>query len=110
VLVPVGKAYSGFTDRELVFLDKWIREHTTAKFGPVREVAQALVLEVAFDAAQRSNRHKSGVAMRFPRIARIRTDKPAAEADRLEHLMTLVEDRPAAPTRPAGRHPEPFSE
>jgi DNA ligase-1 len=93
-LVPVGKAYFGFTDQELAFLDRWIRNHTTARFGPVREVEKALVLEVAFDAAQRSNRHKSGVALRFPRIARIRTDKPAAEADQLESLMALVENRP----------------
>ncbi|HEY2133662.1 MAG TPA: cisplatin damage response ATP-dependent DNA ligase [Acetobacteraceae bacterium] len=90
-LVPVGKAYFGFTDEELAFLDRWVRNHTTARFGPVREVEKALVLEVAFDAAQLSTRHKSGVAMRFPRIARIRTDKPAAEADRLDTLMRLVE-------------------
>jgi DNA ligase-1 len=90
-LVPVGKAYSGFTDEELGFLDRWVRNHTTARFGPVREVERGLVLEVAFDAAQLSSRHKSGVAMRFPRIARIRTDKPADEADRLETLMGLVE-------------------
>jgi DNA ligase-1 len=90
-LVPVGKAYFGFTDAELNWLDRWIRNHTVARFGPVREVEKSLVLEVAFDAAQLSARHKSGVAMRFPRIARIRTDKPAVEADRLEHLMALVE-------------------
>nr|WP_294556646.1 cisplatin damage response ATP-dependent DNA ligase [uncultured Rhodopila sp.] len=95
-LVPVGKAYFGFTDQELAFLDRWIRNHTTARFGPVREVEKELVLEVAFDAVQLSNRHKSGVAMRFPRLARIRTDKPASEADRLETLMALVEDRVAA--------------
>lgn len=95
-LLPVGKAYSGFTDEELVFLDKWIRANTTARFGPVREVARGMVLEVAFDAAQRSQRHKSGVALRFPRIARIRTDKPAQEADRLETLLALVEDRAAS--------------
>ncbi|HEY7576540.1 MAG TPA: cisplatin damage response ATP-dependent DNA ligase [Acetobacteraceae bacterium] len=95
-LVPVGKAYFGFTDQELAFLDRWIRNHTVARFGPVREVEKSLVLEVAFDAAQLSNRHKSGVAMRFPRIARIRTDKPAAEADRLETLMALVENKPKA--------------
>jgi DNA ligase-1 len=94
-LVPVGKAYFGFTDAELAFLDRWIRNHTTARFGPVREVEKAMVLEVAFDAAQLSSRHKSGVALRFPRIARIRSDKPAAEADRLEVLMALVENRVA---------------
>ncbi len=92
-LVPVGKAYFGFTDQELTFLDRWIRNNTIARFGPVREVEKSMVLEVAFDAAQLSNRHKSGVAMRFPRLARIRTDKPAAEADRLETLMALVEGR-----------------
>jgi DNA ligase-1 len=95
-LVPVGKAYSGFTDQELTFLDRWIRNHTIARFGPVREVEKTLVLEVAFDAVQHSNRHKSGLALRFPRIARIRTDKPAAEANRLETLTALVEDRAAA--------------
>ncbi len=91
-LVPVGKAYSGYTDQELVWLDRWIRNHTVSRFGPVREVEKSLVLEVIFDAAQLSNRHKSGVALRFPRILRIRKDKPAGEADRLENLMNLVEN------------------
>ena len=94
-LVPIGKAYSGYTDEELAWLDKWIRNNTTNRFGPVREVARGLVLEVAFDAAQLSSRHKSGVALRFPRIARIRRDKPAEEADRLDAVMALVENRPA---------------
>lgn len=98
-LVPVGKAYFGFTDQELTWLDNWVRTHTTARFGPVREVQKSLVVEVAFDAAQLSARHKSGVALRFPRIARIRTDKPAAEADRLESVRALVENKAA----PAGR-------
>ena len=89
-LVPVGKAYFGFTDAELAWLDRWIRNHTTARFGPVREVEKSLVLEVAFDGAQRSTRHKSGVALRFPRISRLRADKPAAEADRLETLEKLI--------------------
>ncbi|MGE3916546.1 MAG: cisplatin damage response ATP-dependent DNA ligase [Hyphomicrobiaceae bacterium] len=89
-LVPVGKAYSGYSDAELVELDRWIRSHTTERFGPVRAVAPGLVLEVLFDAVQRSSRHKSGVAMRFPRISRIRWDKPAAEADRLEQLKALI--------------------
>ncbi len=89
-LVPVGKAYSGYTDAELLQLDRWIRDHTTRRYGPVREVTPALVLEVAFDSAHRSTRHKSGVAMRFPRIHRIRWDKPAAEADRLERLERLI--------------------
>ncbi|WP_310498413.1 cisplatin damage response ATP-dependent DNA ligase [Sandarakinorhabdus sp.] len=89
-LLPVGKAYSGLTDAELAELDKWIRGHALARFGPVQEVEKALVLEVAFDAVQASARHKSGLALRFPRIARIRTDKPAHEADRLETLRALI--------------------
>ena len=93
-LVPVGKAYFGFTDQELLWLDRWVRHHTVARFGPVREVEKALVLEVAFDAAQLSSRHKSGVALRFPRIARIRRDKPAGEADRLDTLLRAVEAAP----------------
>jgi DNA ligase-1 len=89
-LVPVGKAYSGFTDEELLLLDRWIRNHTTETFGPIRAVEPALVFEVAFDAVQPSTRHKSGVAMRFPRIHRIRWDKPAAEADTLETVTALI--------------------
>ena len=89
-LVPVGKAYSGYTDAELIELDRWIRGHTVERYGPVRAVEPGLVLEVLFDAVQRSARHKSGVAMRFPRIARIRWDKPASEADRLERLTNLI--------------------
>jgi DNA ligase-1 len=89
-LVPVGKAYSGYSDAELVRLDRWVREHTTERFGPVRAVEPGLVLEVLFDAVQRSSRHKSGLAMRFPRIARIRWDKPATEADALASLAALV--------------------
>ena len=90
-LVPVGKAYSGYTDQELLTLDKWIRNNTVDRYGPVRAVAPGLVLEVAFDAVHRSGRHKSGVAMRFPRIHRIRWDKPAGEADRLETLEAMIE-------------------
>ena len=89
-LLPVGKAYSGFTDAELKMLDKFVREHTLARFGPVREVEKSLVLEVAFDSIHTSSRHKSGLAMRFPRIHRIRTDKPAAEADRISALQAFV--------------------
>jgi DNA ligase 1 len=90
-LVPVGKAYSGFTDAELKQIDAWVRAHTLDRYGPVRSVSAGLVFEVAFDAVQRSARHKSGVAMRFPRIARIRWDKPAAEADTVDGLMRLIE-------------------
>jgi DNA ligase-1 len=89
-LVPVGKAYSGFTDEELEKMDRWIRNHTTARFGPVREVERGLVLEIAFDAVQRSTRHKSGVALRFPRVSRLRWDKPADEADPLDVLTKLL--------------------
>ena len=90
-LVPVGKAYSGFTDAELKRLDKWVRDHTTERFGPVRAVEPGLVFEVAFDAVQRSTRHKSGLALRFPRINRIRWDKPFTEADEVETLAKLLE-------------------
>jgi DNA ligase-1 len=89
-LVPVGKAYSGFTDDELEKMDRWIRNHTVARFGPVREVERGLVLEIAFDAVQRSSRHKSGVALRFPRVSRLRWDKPADEADPLTALENLL--------------------
>lgn len=89
-LLPIGKAYFGFTDAELVELDKWVRHHTIQQFGPVREVDKHLVFEVAFDAVQRSKRHKSGFALRFPRISRIRWDKPAAEADQLETLARMT--------------------
>ncbi|MGV3481374.1 MAG: cisplatin damage response ATP-dependent DNA ligase [Sphingobium sp.] len=89
-LLPVGKAYFGFTDEELKWLDRFVRQHTVNRFGPVREVEKTLVLEVAFDSIHASKRHKSGVAMRFPRIARIRTDKPAEEADRIDTLMAMI--------------------
>ena len=90
-LVPVGKAYSGFTDEELRKLDKWVRDHSTERYGPVRAVEYGLVFEVAFDAIHQSKRHKSGVAMRFPRIHRIRWDKPHAEADRVDTLAAMIE-------------------
>jgi DNA ligase-1 len=89
-LSPVGKAYFGFTDEELLWLDRFVRNKTVQRFGPVREVEKSLVLEVAFDSIHSSKRHKSGLAMRFPRISRIRTDKPAAEADTIEGLTRLV--------------------
>ncbi|HYI42525.1 MAG TPA: cisplatin damage response ATP-dependent DNA ligase [Sphingomicrobium sp.] len=89
-LLPVGKAYFGFTDEELRWLDKFVRTNTVERFGPVREVEKSLVLEVAFDSIHRSSRHKSGLAMRFPRISRIRTDKPAHEADRIATLRAMV--------------------
>ena len=89
-LLPVGKAYFGFTDEELKWLDRWVRNHTVERFGPVREVEKSLVLEVAFDSIHSSTRHKSGLAMRFPRISRIRIDKPAAEADRVATLKAMI--------------------
>ncbi len=93
-LTPVGKAYFGFTDEELKQLDKFVRDNTLERFGPVRSVRAdrefGLVLEVAFEGLQRSTRHKSGVAMRFPRINRIRWDKPAREADELETLERML--------------------
>jgi DNA ligase-1 len=94
VLVPVGKAYFGFTDQELIEIDRFVRRNTIERFGPVREVAHeadvGLVLEVAFEGLQRSTRHKSGLAMRFPRINRLRWDKPPREADRLETLEHML--------------------
>ncbi len=94
-LVPVGKAYFGFTDEELKQIDRFVRRHTVDRFGPVREVTHdgdtGLVLEVAFEGLQRSSRHKSGLAMRFPRINRLRWDKPPREADRLETLETMLQ-------------------
>lgn len=98
-LVPVGKAYFGFTDEELLQIDRFVRSNTTEKFGPVRHVVheadKGLVLEVAFEGLQRSPRHKSGVAMRFPRISRLRWDKPPREADRLETLEKMLKAEPA---------------
>jgi DNA ligase-1 len=94
VLTPVGKAYFGFTDEELKQIDKFVRDNTIERFGPVRSVKAnrdfGLVLEVAFEGLQRSPRHKSGVAMRFPRISRIRWDKPAGEADELATLERML--------------------
>ena len=94
-LTPVGKAYFGFTDEELKQIDKFVRDHTTDRFGPVRAVRAerdfGLVLEIAFEGLQRSTRHKSGVAMRFPRVSRIRWDKPAREADTLESVLDLLD-------------------
>ncbi|WP_374467954.1 cisplatin damage response ATP-dependent DNA ligase [Phenylobacterium sp.] len=95
MLTPVGKAYFGFTDEELKQIDKFVRDNTVERFGPVRSVRAephvGLVFEVAFEGLQRSGRHKSGVAMRFPRINRIRWDKPPGEADELSTLERLLE-------------------
>jgi DNA ligase-1 len=95
VLLPVGKAYFGFTDEELRLLDKYVRDNTVERFGPVRSVRaeprHGLVLEIAFEGLARSKRHRSGVAMRFPRISRLRWDKPAFEADRIETLQAMLD-------------------
>ncbi|MEQ9690366.1 MAG: cisplatin damage response ATP-dependent DNA ligase [Bauldia litoralis] len=95
-LVPVGKAYFGFTDEELAEIDRFVRNNTTNRFGPVREVThtidKGLVIEVAFEGLQRSTRHKSGIAMRFPRVSKLRWDKPPSEADRLETLEKLIRE------------------
>jgi DNA ligase 1 len=105
-LVPVGKAYFGFTDEELLQIDRFVRRNTTEKFGPVRHVVhepdQGLVLEVAFEGLARSPRHKSGVAMRFPRISRLRWDKPPREADRLETLERLLKTDANHASAPGG--------
>jgi DNA ligase-1 len=91
-LLPVAKAYSGLDDAEIARLDRWIRAHTLERFGPVRQVEPHHVFELGFEGVQRSTRHKSGVAVRFPRILRWRVDKPAAEADRLETLQRMAGD------------------
>jgi DNA ligase-1 len=89
-LVPFAKAYSGLTDQELRQVDSWIRRHTLEKFGPVRSVEQELVFELAFESIQLSTRHKSGVAVRFPRISRWRHDKKAADADHLSTIKQML--------------------
>ncbi|WP_306890768.1 cisplatin damage response ATP-dependent DNA ligase [Ancylobacter amanitiformis] len=108
-LVPVGKAYFGFTDAELAEIDRFVRRNTVNRFGPVREVvhtaSEGLVLEVAFEGLARSPRHRSGLAMRFPRVARLRWDKPPGEADRLATLEAMIGtgdgERARAPRRPS---------
>jgi len=96
-LLPVAKAYSGLGDEEIQALDRWIREHTEEKFGPVRRVEPSQVFEVAFEGIAASNRHKSGIALRFPRIARWRVDKPAGDADTLELLHEILRAHRAPP-------------
>ena len=89
-LVPVGKAYSGFTNEELKDLDRWVRSNTLERFGPVRSVKSSLVVEIAFDNINFSTRHKSGVALRFPRFSRIRWDKPPNEVCVLNDIKKLI--------------------
>jgi DNA ligase 1 len=90
-LVPFTKAYSGLTDKEILQVDAWIRKNTLEKFGPVRTVKPELVFEIAFEGIQPSSRHKSGIALRFPRISRWRTDKKIQEANTREELLQLIE-------------------
>jgi DNA ligase-1 len=105
-LVPFAKAYSGLTDAEIRSVDAWIRQHTLERFGPVRRVEPVLVFELAFEGVQVSARHKSGVAVRFPRILRQRLDKPVSEADTLATLKALA----AAPDGTATEPPTPRAE
>ena len=89
-LVPIAKAYSGLTDEEIDELDRFVRQHATERFGPVRGVQPQLVFELAFDSIRASSRHKAGFALRFPRISRWRRDKPPAEADTLTTVKALI--------------------
>jgi DNA ligase-1 len=104
-LVTFAKAYSGLNDREIAVLDRWIRSHTTERFGPVRAVEPVQVFELAFEGLQASRRHRSGIAVRFPRISRWRQDKPAAEADTLANALALLEQPEPLSDTPSGRHP-----
>ena len=88
--MPVAKAYSGLTNEEIAEMDRWIRRHTLARFGPVRHVEPVHVFELGFEAVMRSSRHRSGIAVRFPRMLRWRKDKLAREADTLDALLRLV--------------------
>jgi len=97
-LVPIAKAYSGLTDAEIREVDGFVRRNTLEKFGPVRTVKPELVFELAFEAIQASSRHKSGIAVRFPRILRWRTDKRVDEADTLETLRSLLSDHSGTST------------
>jgi DNA ligase-1 len=94
-LVPFAKAYSGLSNEEIDELDRWIRRHTRERFGPVRHVEPVYVFELGFEGIARSTRHRSGIAVRFPRMLRWRKDKPAAEADTLETVKKLL-DQPSA--------------
>jgi DNA ligase 1 len=90
-LVPFTKAYSGLTDEEFREIDRWIKQNTVERFGPVRSVKPLLVFEIAFEGIARSSRHKSGIALRFPRMKRWRKDKKIEEANTLQDLFQLLE-------------------
>lgn len=102
-LVPFAKAYSGLTEEEIRVVDRWIRENTIDKFGPVHAVRPEMVMEIAFENVQPSTRHKSGIAVRFPRISRIRSDKTADQADTLDALRKWIA---AVPESITNRHAE----
>lgn len=87
-LIPIAKAYSGLSQEEIMQLDRWVRKNTDEKLGPVRKVKPEQVFEIAFEGIQESSRHKSGVALRFPRIIRWRKEKPPAEIDTLEGIKS----------------------
>jgi DNA ligase-1 len=95
-LVPFAKAYSGLTDQEIRQVDNFVRQNTLERFGPVRSVKPELVFELAFENIQRSTRHKSGIAVRFPRISRWRTDKKPQDADSLETILAMIGPTPKA--------------
>ena len=95
-LVTFAKAYSGLNDEEILELDRWIRRNTLQRFGPARSVKADLVFEIGFEGIHPSKRHKSGIAVRFPRILRWRRDKPADEADRIQTALALIKDQPGA--------------
>jgi DNA ligase-1 len=93
-LVPFAKAYSGLSNEEIAELDRWIRRHTRERFGPVRHVEPVHVFEIGFEGIARSTRHRSGIAVRFPRMLRWRKDKPAAEADTLDNVKRILSPEP----------------
>ena len=101
-LVPVAKAYSGLTNEEILEMDRWIRRHTVERFGPVRHVEPIHVFELGFEAIAPSTRHRSGIAVRFPRMLRWRKDKPASEADSLATLEALMQSASAASAATGG--------
>jgi DNA ligase-1 len=96
-LVPFAKAYSGLTDQEIRQVDRFVRTNTVERFGPVRQVKPELVFEIAFENIQFSSRHKSGIAVRFPRMVRWRTDKVASEADSMESIKALLQQNSGDP-------------
>ena len=104
-LVPFAKAYSGLTDEEIREVDAFIRKNTMERFGPVRVVKPELVFELGFEGIQRSTRHKSGIAVRFPRMLRMRKDKAAAEANTVDDALELLETHLAAPGSPPSSQP-----